>query len=67
MISYVVLLINTLPVHIVMSSIISPQNIMNGTNIDYNRHCRLYFGTYAKTHGDNLPTNSNSTLSETAI
>jgi hypothetical protein len=31
---------------------------MTGTKLDYNKHCRLPFGAYVETHGENDPTNT---------
>ena len=41
-----------------LSPYYSPHSIVNGTQIDYNKHCSIPFGTYCQAHDENNPKNS---------
>ena len=42
--------LNAVPANDGVSDTISPRTLLTGQKIDYNRHCRLGFGTYIQTH-----------------
>jgi hypothetical protein len=58
LIHFVVLWLNDFPPSSGVSNTYSPRNIMTGTTLDYNKHCRLPFGAYVETHEDNDTTNT---------
>ena len=35
--------------------------------MDYDKHCKIYFGEYCEVHGDQEPTNSTKTITYRAI
>ena len=41
-----------------ISDTVSPHELLTGIKIDYNKHCKLQFGSYIQTHEENNPTNS---------
>jgi hypothetical protein len=40
-----------------VSPTLSPQTIVTGLNVDFERHCRIPFGGYAQVHAEPKPTN----------
>jgi hypothetical protein len=42
--------LNSFPTTGGISTTLSPRAIIVGTNIDYNKHCKLEFGQYCQTH-----------------
>jgi hypothetical protein len=42
--------LNSFPTTGGISTTLSPRAIIAGTNIDYNKHCKLEFGQYCQTH-----------------
>jgi hypothetical protein len=64
---YVTLWLNAFPPKGGVSSTISPRNIMTGVPFDFNKHCRLWFGSYVQTHEDPSPTNTQNARTVGAI
>jgi hypothetical protein len=50
MVTACVFWLNMFPPHDGVSSTLSPRALMTGFNLDYNKHCRLEFGSYVQTH-----------------
>ena len=46
----VVMMLNAFPFRSGVSATLSHCTIMNGTTLDYNKHCRLKFGTSVESH-----------------
>ena len=43
-----------------ISNTLSPRTIVNGTQFDFNKHCKCEFGSYVQTHDDsNIKNNMN--------
>ncbi len=57
--------LNMLPPTDGISTKISPRTLVAGLKLDYNKHCRLEFGTYAQVHEQ--PDNSMATRTAGAI
>ena len=49
---HVVIILNTFPPKIGISTIYSPQTIMTGKTLDWNKMCKLPFGVYAQVYED---------------
>ena len=62
-----ILWINAFPPKCGLSSTLSPRNILTGIQFDYNKHCKLQFGSYAQAHHENSPTNTQSARTVGAI
>ena len=58
MISNAVMWINALPRAGGVSTTTSPRTILLGTTLDYNKHCKLPFGTYVQVYNYPKPTNT---------
>ena len=43
-----------------ISDHIGPGILVDGTEADFNVHCRVPFGSYCQTHEENTPTNTNA-------
>jgi hypothetical protein len=50
MVSYSVFWLNSFPALDGISPTLSPRALVTGSNITYDKHCRLEFGTYVQTH-----------------
>jgi hypothetical protein len=46
---------------------LSPRNIMTGIQFDYQKHCKLQFGSYAQVHQEPSPTNTQTACTVGAI
>jgi hypothetical protein len=66
LINFVVLWLNA-PPSSGISQTYSPRTIMTGITLDYKKHCRLLFGAYVETHGDNKPSNTLKERTRAAI
>jgi hypothetical protein len=58
MLANAVLWINAFPPSSGVSKTFSPRTIMTGTTLDFNKHCQIPFGAYAKVHEDKNITNT---------
>jgi hypothetical protein len=67
LIKFVVLWRNAFPPSSGISKTYSPRTIMTGTTLNYNKHCKLPFGTYVETHEMNTPTNTMKERTRVAI
>jgi hypothetical protein len=47
---YSVFWLNSFPPRDGISTTMSPRTILSGMSLDYNKHCKLEFGTYVQTH-----------------
>ena len=56
--SFCVFWINTYPHANSLSKNYSPRTIMTGRKLDFNKHCRAEFGSYAQVYQDTTPHNS---------
>jgi hypothetical protein len=52
MVTACVFWLNMFPPHDGVSPSLSPRPLMTGFSLDYNKHCRLEFGSYVQTHED---------------
>ena len=52
--------LNFFPVKGGVSQYYSPRMILNQTNLDYNKHCVIPFGTYVQANHETNPTNTNA-------
>jgi hypothetical protein len=59
--------INAFPPKGGVSSTLSPRNIMIGIQFDYQKHCRLQFGSYVQTHQEPSPTNTQAARTVGAV
>ena len=59
--------LNFFPVKGGVSQYYSPRMIMNQTNLDYNKHCVVPFGTYVQANHETNPTNTNAPRTLDAI
>ena len=59
--------LNAFPPKNGVSMMLSPRAIMTGHSIDFKKHCQLPFSTYAQTHEENNPTNSQAARTVGAI
>jgi hypothetical protein len=50
-----------------VSSTLSPRNVMTGIQFDYQKHCRLQFGSYVQAHQEPSPTNTQEARTVEAI
>ena len=57
MVTYDVLWINVIPIVSGKSYTLSTHTITKGTTLDFNKHCNIKFGEYAKNHESPKPTN----------
>jgi hypothetical protein len=62
-----ILWINTSPPKGGVSSTLSPRKIMTGIQFDYNKHCKLQFGSYVQAHQEPSPTNTQAAHTVGAI
>ena len=58
MVKNAVMWINAFPPKEGISTSVSLREIVTGMKLDYNKHCKIQFGSYVQTHEDNEPTNS---------
>ena len=58
LIYFLVHLLNSFPPKNGVSETISPATLLTGLTPDFNKHCRLNFGSYEKTHEEFAPSNS---------
>ena len=65
--SSISLWINAFPPKGGVSSTVSPHNIMTGIQFDYNKHCKLQFGSYVQAHQEPSPTNNQAARTVGAI
>lgn len=59
--------LNCFPASDGISSTLSPRSIIDGTRIDYNRHCKLQFGQYVHTHEQHDSTMAPRTIGAIAL
>ncbi len=59
--------LNSLPVADGISDRLSPRYILVGSTLDFNRHCRLEFGTYVQVHEDHDNTMASRTVGAIAL
>jgi hypothetical protein len=59
--------INAFPLKGGVSSTLSARNIMTGIQFDYQKHCRLQFGSYVQAHQEPSPTNTQAARTVGAI
>jgi hypothetical protein len=59
--------INAFPPKGGVSSTLSPRNIMTGIQFDYQKHCRLQFGSYVQAHQEPSTTNTQAARTVGAI
>jgi hypothetical protein len=64
---YCVFFINMTPKKNGVSIFMSPREIVHGSTLDYNKHCRLMFGEYVQVHEDLLVTNTMQSRTTGAI
>ena len=67
MVYFCVLWLNAFPAKRGVSDAISPQEIMSGHKLDYNKHCKLPFGAYMQAHEEPTPSNSQQARTVGAI
>ena len=59
--------LNAFPHRNGISDVLSPRQIVTGSTIDFNRHCRLSFGTYVQTHEEHDNTMTARTIGALAL
>eukprot|EP00957_Ditylum_brightwellii_P126301 9629561-Ditylum_brightwellii.AAC.1 len=57
-ISFVVTWLNVFPPKLGISKHLSPRAILVGTQLNYDKHCRIPFRAYAQRHEEKSPTNT---------
>ena len=59
--------LNLFPVKGGISDYFSPRAILNQRGLDYEKECKIPFGTYVQANNDNLPSNTNAPRTLDAI
>jgi len=59
--------LNSFPAKDGISDILSPRAIVHGTNIDYNKHAKLEYGTYVQSHEEQDNTMATRTIGAIAL
>jgi hypothetical protein len=59
--------LNLFPAKGGVSAYLSPHVIMTGRNLDFEKHCKVPFGTYVQANQENLPTNTQAPRTIDAI
>lgn len=67
LIYYCVFWLNTFPAHDGISDTLSPRSIVTGSNIDFNKHCKLEFGAYVQAHEEHDNTMATRTTGAIAL
>ena len=62
-----VFLLNLFPPADGVSATLSPRSLVTGFQLDYNKHCRLEFGTYVQTHEEHDKSMATRTMDGTAL
>lgn len=57
---FCVMMLNALPSKNGVSDYFSPREIMTRTKLDYNKHCKIPFGTFCQVFQDNNPSNTDA-------
>ena len=50
-----------------VSKNLGPREIITGVKVDYNKHCKIPFGSYVQTREENAPRNSQNSRTIGAI
>ena len=66
-INFCVKWLNAFPTKTGVSKVFSPRTIMTGTTLDYDKHCKIPFGTYCQVFQDNHPSNTDKERTVPAI
>lgn len=64
---FCVMMLNAIPSKNGVSAYFSPREIMTRTKLDYNKHCKIPFGTYCQVFQDNTPSNTDAERTVDAI
>jgi hypothetical protein len=67
LIYYSVFWLNTFPARDGISDILSPRSIVTGSQIDFNKHCKLEFGAYVQAHEEHDNTMTTRTTGAIAL
>ena len=67
LIYYCVFWLNTFPARDGVSDTLSPRAIVMGSNLDFNKHCKLEFGAYVQAHEEHDNTMATQTTGAIAL